>query len=155
MIEKGIFHTHLVVKDIAKSVRFYTGLFGMHDTGFKDGTLVFLTTPGRDDLLALNPGGSWGYPGGCATENPREEKLAGVQGGAAHFGYMLPNPKITNGPSLRSVNSAGAWWFGVIMVVSSPTPTSPTPTAMSSKFNMADSWASAAIPLSPEHTQPD
>jgi len=46
-----------VVRDIEKSVKFYTGLFGMEDIGFKDGTLVFLRTPGRNDLLALNPGG--------------------------------------------------------------------------------------------------
>lgn len=91
MIGKGIFHTHLVVRDIEKSLRFYTGLFGMQRMDFKDGSLVFLTTPGRDDLLALNPGGEWGFPGGCAKEQPREEKLAGVQGGMAHFGYMLPN----------------------------------------------------------------
>jgi catechol-2,3-dioxygenase len=62
MIGKGIFHTHLVVSDLAKSLKFYTGLFGMQEMDFKDGTLVFLTTPGRDDLLALNPGGDWGYP---------------------------------------------------------------------------------------------
>ena len=31
------------------------------------------------------------HPGGCAKEQPREEKLAGVQGGVAHFGYMLPS----------------------------------------------------------------
>jgi catechol 2,3-dioxygenase-like lactoylglutathione lyase family enzyme len=77
------------VSDLAKSLHFYTGLFGMQEIDFKDGTLVFLTTPGRGDLLALNPGGDWGYPGGCAQESPREEPLAGVQGGVAHFGYML------------------------------------------------------------------
>jgi catechol 2,3-dioxygenase-like lactoylglutathione lyase family enzyme len=91
MIGKGLFHTHLVVRDGAKSMKFYTGLFGMEQVDFKDGTLVFLTTPGRGDLLVLNPGGEWGYPGGCAKERPREEKLGGVQGGVAHFGYMLPN----------------------------------------------------------------
>ena len=91
MIGKGIFHTHLVVRDLEKSLRFYSGLFGMERIDFKDGTLVFLTTPGRGDLLALNPGGEWGFPGGCAKEQPREEKLAGVQGGMAHFGYMLAN----------------------------------------------------------------
>jgi len=91
MIGKGLFHTHLVVKDLQKSLKFYTGLFGMQKIDFEDGTLVFLTTPGRDDLLALNPGGKWGYPGGCANENPREEGLAGIQGGMAHFGYMLPS----------------------------------------------------------------
>jgi catechol 2,3-dioxygenase-like lactoylglutathione lyase family enzyme len=29
MVGKGIFHTHLVVSDLQKSLRFYTGLFGM------------------------------------------------------------------------------------------------------------------------------
>lgn len=86
---KGIFHTHLVVKDIQRSPRFYCGLFGMGDTGFKDGDLVFLTTPGSRDLLALNPEGSGGYPGGCAVEVEREHGLGGVQGGASHFGIML------------------------------------------------------------------
>ena len=61
MIGKGLFHTHLVVRDIDKSVRFYSGLFGMEQLQFKDGTLVALTTPGRNDLLVLNPGGEWGY----------------------------------------------------------------------------------------------
>jgi catechol 2,3-dioxygenase-like lactoylglutathione lyase family enzyme len=49
-----------VVSDLAKSLKFYTGLFGMQEIDFKDGTLVFLTTPERDDLLVLNPGGDWG-----------------------------------------------------------------------------------------------
>ncbi|HJU11662.1 MAG TPA: hypothetical protein VJ728_12335 [Candidatus Binataceae bacterium] len=57
---------------------------------FEDGTRVFLTTPGRGDLPVLNPGGNWGYPRGCAHENPREERLTGTQGGVADFGYMLP-----------------------------------------------------------------
>src|SRR6516225_5262494 len=91
MIGKGLFHTHLVVSNLEKSLKFYTGMFGMQKINFEDGTLVFLTTPGRGDLLALNPGGKWGFPGGCAKEQPREEKLAGVQGGMAHFGYMLAN----------------------------------------------------------------
>lgn len=86
---KSIVHSHLVVKDIERSVRFYCELFGMKDTGFKDGDLVFLTTPGSHDLLALNPQGRGGYPGGCALEVEREHGLAGVQGGASHFGIML------------------------------------------------------------------
>ena len=73
---KGIFHTHLVVKDIRRSMRFYCGLFGMQDTGFKDGDLVFLTTPGTRDLLALNPEGTGGYPGGCAPEVARDADSA-------------------------------------------------------------------------------
>lgn len=53
---KGIFHTHLVVKDIQRSPRFYCGLFGMGDTGFKDGDLVFLTTPGSRDRPSIPKG---------------------------------------------------------------------------------------------------
>jgi hypothetical protein len=61
----------------------------MRDTGFKDGDLVFLTTPGSRDLLALNPQGTGEYPGGCALEVECERGLAGGQGGASHFGIML------------------------------------------------------------------
>ena len=60
----------------------------------KDGDLVFLKTPGRNDLLTLNPTGrTFGFPGGCARESERElkENLPGVQGGVSHFGYMLRN----------------------------------------------------------------
>jgi catechol 2,3-dioxygenase-like lactoylglutathione lyase family enzyme len=67
-----------VVSNLERSLKFYIGLFGMQKMDFEDGALVFLTTPGRGDLLALNPGGKWGYPGGCAKENPREEGLAGI-----------------------------------------------------------------------------
>ncbi len=56
MIGKGIFHTNIVVRDVERSLRFYTGLFGMEVSDFiKDGDLVFLKTPGRNDLLTLNP----------------------------------------------------------------------------------------------------
>jgi catechol 2,3-dioxygenase-like lactoylglutathione lyase family enzyme len=94
MVGKGIFHTNIVVHDVTKSLRFYTGLFGMEVMDFKDGDLVFLTTPGRNDLLTLQPHGCIaGFPGGCAIEAERERKenLPGVQGGISHFGYMLPN----------------------------------------------------------------
>jgi len=95
MIGKGIFHTNIVVRDLDRSLRFYTGLFGMEKTDFiKDGDLVFLTTPGRNDILTLNPSGhSYGFPEGCARESERElkENLPGVQGGISHFGYMLRN----------------------------------------------------------------
>lgn len=93
MVGKGIFHTNIVVRDVAKSLKFYTGLFDMERIDFKDGDLVFLTTPGRNDLLSLNPDGcTVGFPGGCARECERElkENLPGVQGGVSHFGYMLP-----------------------------------------------------------------
>src|SRR5260370_16982512 len=76
VIGKGLFHTHLVVSDLQKSLKFYTGLFGMEKIDFQDGTLVFLTTPGRDDLLALNPGGNCDYPQRSAKQNPPTQRLA-------------------------------------------------------------------------------
>ncbi len=94
MIGKGIFHANIVVRDIQKSLRFYTDLLGMEVSDFiRDGDLVFLKTPGRNDLLTLNPTGrAFGFPGGCARESERElkENLPGVQGGMSDFGYMLP-----------------------------------------------------------------
>ena len=93
-IGKGIFHTNLIVRDIAKSQDFYTKIFGMEKLAFVDGDLVFLTTPGRNDVLTLNPsGGTYGFPNGCAEMSVREkvENQVGVAGGVSHFGYMLPN----------------------------------------------------------------
>ena len=55
---------------------------------------MFLTMPGRNDVLTLNPSGRpYGFPGGCARESERElkENPPGVQGGVSHFGYMLPS----------------------------------------------------------------
>jgi catechol 2,3-dioxygenase-like lactoylglutathione lyase family enzyme len=94
MIGKGLFHTNVVVRDLEKSLRFYTGLFGMARDSFQDGDLVFLRTPGRNDLLTLQPLGCVaGFPGGCAIEMERERKenQPGARGGVTHFGYMLPN----------------------------------------------------------------
>jgi hypothetical protein len=72
MIGKGIFHTNIVVRDLTKSLEFYAGLLGMEQTDFRDGDLIFLTTPGRGDVLTLNPSGRpYGFPGGCAKESER------------------------------------------------------------------------------------
>ncbi len=46
---------------------------------FRDGPrMVFLNTPGSQDLITLN-------------EDPAEAQLAGVNGGVAHFGFRLAN----------------------------------------------------------------
>ena len=73
---QGLTHIHLVVRDMERSLRFYQGVFGMEER-FRDGTrLVFLNTPGSQDLIALN-------------EDPAEAQLAGVNGGVLHFGFRL------------------------------------------------------------------
>ena len=73
---EGLTHIHLVVRDLERSLRFYQGVFGMEER-FRDGPkMVFLNTPGSQDLITLN-------------EDPNEAKLAGVSGGIAHFGFRL------------------------------------------------------------------
>jgi catechol 2,3-dioxygenase-like lactoylglutathione lyase family enzyme len=73
---RGIYHLHLVVRDLERSLRFYRGVFGMEEQ-FRDGPhMVFLRTPGSADLLTLN-------------EDPAEVRNAGVNGGVAHFGFAL------------------------------------------------------------------
>ncbi len=73
---QGLTHIHLVVRDLQRSLRFYEGVFGMKER-FRDGPkMVFLNTPGSEDLITLN-------------EDPAEVQLAGVNGGVAHFGFRL------------------------------------------------------------------
>lgn len=73
---QGLTHIHLVVRDLERSLRFYRTVFGMEER-FRDGPkMVFLNTPGSQDLVTLN-------------EDPAEAQLAGCQGGVAHFGFRL------------------------------------------------------------------
>ena len=71
---EGLTHIHLVVRDLERSLRFYKSAFGMEER-FRDGPkMVFLNTPGSQDLITLN-------------EDPAEARHAGVNGGVAHFGF--------------------------------------------------------------------
>ena len=75
---QGLTHIHLVVRDLERSLRFYQSVFGMEER-FRDGPkMIFLNTPGSQDLITLN-------------EDPAEAQLAGVNGGVAHFGFRLAN----------------------------------------------------------------
>jgi catechol 2,3-dioxygenase-like lactoylglutathione lyase family enzyme len=80
MVEtRGLTHIHLVVSDLKRSLSFYQSVFGMEER-FRDGPdMVFLNTPGSEDLITLN-------------EDPAEAQLAGVNGGVAHFGFRLADP---------------------------------------------------------------
>jgi catechol 2,3-dioxygenase-like lactoylglutathione lyase family enzyme len=73
---KGLYHLHLQVADLERSLRFYREVFGMREL-FRDGPdMVFLQTPGSNDLLTLNA-------------NPDESRQAGVAAGIDHFGFDL------------------------------------------------------------------
>ena len=75
---KGLYHIHLVVRDLERSLRFYQGVFGMQEQFRAGAKMVFLRTPGSNDLVTLN-------------EDPAEAENAGVCGGIAHFGLELAN----------------------------------------------------------------
>ena len=73
---QGLTHIHLVVRDLERSLRFYKNVFGMEER-FRDGPkMVFLNTPGSQDLITLN-------------EDPAQAQVAGVNAGVAHFGFRL------------------------------------------------------------------
>ena len=73
---KGLYHLHLHVADLDRSLRFYTQVFGMKEL-FRDGpSMVFLQTPGSNDLLTLNG-------------DPSHSRSAGVAAGVDHFGFDL------------------------------------------------------------------
>ena len=73
---QGLTHIHLIVRDLQRSLRFYGDVFGMEER-FRDGPhMVFLNTPGSNDLITLN-------------QDSREVHLAGSKGGVAHFGFRL------------------------------------------------------------------
>jgi catechol 2,3-dioxygenase-like lactoylglutathione lyase family enzyme len=73
---RGLYHLHLVVRDLERSLRFYRGVFGMEEQFRAGPKMVFLRTPGSADLVTLN-------------EDPAEAPNAGRSGGIAHFGFKL------------------------------------------------------------------
>ena len=90
---QGLTHIHLVVRDLERSLRFYKGVFGM-DERFREGPhMVFLSTPGSEDLITLN-------------QDPNELQLAGVKGGVDHFGFRLTSPSDFDA-AVRAVEEAG------------------------------------------------
>jgi catechol 2,3-dioxygenase-like lactoylglutathione lyase family enzyme len=61
---------------------------------FRDGPkMVFLNTPGSQDLITLN-------------EDPAEAQLAGVNGGVAHFGFRLKDAAALEA-AIAEVEAAG------------------------------------------------
>ena len=73
---KGLRHLHLVVRDVQRSLAFYTDVFGMQESFWSGDHMVFLTTPGGGDSLTLN-------------QDPTLADRAGDNGGVDHFGFHL------------------------------------------------------------------
>jgi catechol 2,3-dioxygenase-like lactoylglutathione lyase family enzyme len=88
----GLTHIHLIVKDIRRSLDFYKSVFGMQEKFWAGPGLVFLNTPGANDLIALHQ---------SADDQP-----TGSSGGILHFGFQLEN-KSDLDEAISQVEAAG------------------------------------------------
>jgi len=71
---QGLTHIHLMVEDIDRSTRFYQDVFGM-ETLFTEGPgMVFLRTPGSEDVITLH--------------QRHDGQKVGQMGSIAHFGFQ-------------------------------------------------------------------
>ena len=73
---KGLTHIHLLVKDLERSLDFYKSVFGMEEKYRIGKNMVFLSTPGSQDLITLH-------------EDSAKTQLLGRNGGIEHFGFQL------------------------------------------------------------------
>ena len=89
----GLHHLHLAVRDLDSSLRFYKSVFGMEEQFRSGPTMIFLSTPGSDDLITLN-------------QDETQRDVAGRSGGIAHFGFKL-RPGADLDSAVREVESAG------------------------------------------------
>ena len=71
----GLTHIHLVVKNIQRSLDFYKTVFGMEVKFWAGDGLVFLNTPGSNDLITLH--------------QAEGDQPTGSSGGILHFGFQL------------------------------------------------------------------
>jgi len=90
---QGLTHIHLVVRSLERSLRFYQDVFGMSERFRSGPKMVFLNTPGSQDLITLN-------------EDPAEAQLAGTSGGVAHFGFRLTDPASLDA-AIAEIEAAG------------------------------------------------
>jgi catechol 2,3-dioxygenase-like lactoylglutathione lyase family enzyme len=96
MTSAGIRHVHLLVGEHDRALAFYGEVFGMHER-FRDGSIVFVGTPGGDDSLALH----------LAT-TADERSRVGQQGGVEHFGIHLAERSAASiDEAVRRVEGAG------------------------------------------------
>jgi catechol 2,3-dioxygenase-like lactoylglutathione lyase family enzyme len=73
----GLTHIHLMVKDIRRSLDFYKSVFGMKERFWAGDGLVFLNTPGSNDMVTLH--------------QSTDDQPTGSSGGILHFGFQLKN----------------------------------------------------------------
>jgi catechol 2,3-dioxygenase-like lactoylglutathione lyase family enzyme len=72
----GLYHLHLLVRDVRRSLEFYKTVFGMEEQFWAGEDMVFISTPGTGDLITLN-------------QDATLAGSAGDNGGLDHFGFKL------------------------------------------------------------------
>jgi catechol 2,3-dioxygenase-like lactoylglutathione lyase family enzyme len=87
----GLTHVHLIVADLDRSLRFYTGVFGMEEQFRSEPSMVFLSTPGSADSITLN-------------QQPGDPRIG--SGGVEHIGFRLVD-KADLDAAVREVEAAG------------------------------------------------
>ena len=90
----GLTHLHLMVRDIRRSLDFYQTVFGMEVRFWAGDGLVFLNTPGSNDMIALHQSDG--------------DKPTGASGGIAHFGFQLKNSEDLDTAISEVVAAGGA-----------------------------------------------
>ena len=88
---QGLTHVHLIVADLDRSLRFYTGVFGMEEQFREEPSMVFLSTPGSADSITLN-------------QQPGDPRIG--SGGVDHIGFRLVD-KADLDAAVREVEAAG------------------------------------------------
>ena len=86
----GLTHIQLYVKNIRLSMQFYEIVFGMQERFWDGQKMVFLSTPGTRDLIALY----------------EDDSQAGVMGGVEHFGFRIEDDESLDA-ALATVEAAG------------------------------------------------
>lgn len=78
----GLNHVNLVVADVDRSRAFYESALGFEFVKVDSG-ITFLTTPGANDSLALQPAG------GDLDRLSGKQRSAGEMGGVDHIGFAV------------------------------------------------------------------
>jgi len=81
----GINHVNLVVLDLERSVAFYRAALGFEESATGSG-ITFMSTPGADDLLGLQPAG------GELDRLAGKARTPGDSGGIDHIGFAVDSP---------------------------------------------------------------
>jgi len=90
----GLNHIHLMVKDIHRSLDFYQTVFGMEELFWAGDGLVFLNTPGSNDVIALH--------------QSSHDEPTGASGGILHFGFQLEDKSQLDDAINQVVSAGGA-----------------------------------------------